>query len=43
MNCFYYESKFRIKRKYFFFFFFSLDGEGGGTRVSELFLQRIQN
>ena len=42
MNCIYYESKFRIK-KYFLLGVGDLGvGEGGGgTRVSELFLQRI--
>ena len=33
----------RIQKKFFFsFFFFFFFWEGGGTRVSEFFLQRIQ-
>ena len=47
MNCFHYESKFKIIKKIFFFF---LGGGGGGAgeggrgraSVSELFEQRIQ-
>ena len=38
MNCFYYESKFKIKRN----IFGGGGWGGGGTRVGELFLQRIQ-
>ena len=39
MNFFYYESKFKIKKKYLIFWG---GGGGRGPRVSEFFLQRIQ-
>ena len=46
MNCFHFESKFKIIKIYIYIFFFEGGGGAGvvggwGTRVSELFLQRI--